>query len=158
MDISDAGASDISLVRDLFTEYAAGLGVDLSFQAFDEELAGLPGRYAPPAGRILLARDGDAAAGCIALRSLGYGRCEMKRLYVRPAHRGRGVGRLLIGRLLDEARRIGYECMYLDTLPSMVGAIKLYRSLGFTPSEPYCHNPVPGALFLCKTLRPTGSR
>jgi len=154
VDVRDARAEDISLVRDLFTEYAVGLDVDLSFQAFDEELAGLPGRYAPPAGRLLVAWDGDGAAGCIALRPIGEGQGEMKRLYVRPAYRGRGLGRLLVSRVLDEARVIGYERVYLDTLPSMVGAIELYRSLGFTPIEPYCHNPVPGTLFLCKTLRP----
>jgi ribosomal protein S18 acetylase RimI-like enzyme len=155
VDVRDATATDLPTVRELFTEYAEGLGIDLAFQSFDEELASLPGRYAPPTGRLLVAWDGDTAAGVIALRQLDGTRCEMKRLYVRPAYRGCGLGRLLAVCVLEEAVALGYSTMYLDTLPSMVGAIKLYQSMGFTPIEPYCHNPVPGALFLAKSLQPT---
>ena len=153
MEIREATADDIPTVRVLFSEYAASLGVDLCFQKFDEELTGLPGAYAPPTGRLLVAWDGQTPAGCIALRRLGEGRCELKRLYVRPAYRGRGLGRLLACRALEEAAAAEYESVCLDTLPSMTEAIALYRALGFAPTEPYCHNPVPGALYLAKSLR-----
>ncbi len=142
-------------VRALLREYAAGLGVHLCFQRFEEELAGLPGLYAPPAGRFLLACDDDETAGCVALRPLADG-CEMKRLYVRPAYRGRGLGRLLAETILAEAAAAGYPRIYLDTLPSMNEAAGLYRALGFADAEPYYYNPVPGALFLCKELWPAG--
>jgi ribosomal protein S18 acetylase RimI-like enzyme len=153
VEVRAATAADIPIVRELFTEYATGLGIDLAFQSFAEERDALPGRYAPPSGRLLLAWDGDTAAGCIALRRLDEHRCEMKRLYVRPAYRGTGLGRVLTVRAIAEATAIGYAGVYLDTLPSMARAIELYRSLGFVPTEPYCHNPVPGALFLFKPLR-----
>ena len=153
MEIHEAVAADIPTVRALFAEYATGLGIDLGFQKFDEELAGLPGAYTPPTGRLLVAWDGDTPAGCIAFRRLGEGRCELKRLYVRPAFRGRGLGRLLAVRALEEAEAAGYEFAYLDTLPSMAEVIALYRAIGFAPTEPYCHNPVPGALFFAKPLR-----
>jgi putative acetyltransferase len=143
---------DLPTARALFEEYAAGLGVDLCFQGFAEELAGLPGRYAPPGGGLWLAEEGGAAAGCVALRALGGGTCEMKRLYVRPAFRGRGLGRLLAEHVLSAAVALGHRRIVLDTLPSMGRAIELYRSLGFTAVEPYCANPVPGALFLGKEL------
>jgi ribosomal protein S18 acetylase RimI-like enzyme len=143
---------DRPAVRALFEEYAAGLGVDLCFQDFAEELAGLPGRYAPPGGGLWLAVEGGGAGGCVALRALGAGTCEMKRLYVRPALRGRGVGRLLAEHVLTVAAGMGHRRIALDTLPSMAGAIELYRSLGFTPIKPYYANPVPGALFLGKNL------
>jgi ribosomal protein S18 acetylase RimI-like enzyme len=152
VEIREAAAEDIPTVRALFSEYAAGLDVDLCFQKFNEELGGLPGSYAPPAGRLLVAWDGQTPAGCIAFRPLGEGRCELKRLYVRPAYRGRGLGRLLAGRALTEAAAAGYESVCLDTLPSMTEAITLYRALGFAPTEPYCHNPVPGALYFVKPL------
>ena len=154
MELRAATAADIPTVRALFAEYAAGIGVDLCFQKFDEELAGLPGSYAPPTGRLIVAWDGETAAGCIALRRLDEGRCELKRLYVRPAFRGRGLGRLLASRALEEAAAAGYAAAYLDTLPSMTEAAALYRVLGFAPTEPYRHNPVPGALFFAKTLIP----
>lgn len=157
VEIREAAVDDIPTVRVLFLEYAVSLGIDLCFQKFDEELASLPGAYAPPTGKLLVAWDEQTPAGCIAFRQLGEGRCELKRLYVRPAFRGRGLGRLLATRALEEARNAGYESASLDTLPSMTEAIALYRALGFTPTDPYCHNPVPGALFFAKSLGPRRS-
>ncbi len=140
--------ADLPTVKALFLEYAAGLGFDLCFQGFDEELATLPGKYAPPAGRLLLAGSGEEAAGCVALRPLQGDACEMKRLYVRPAARGLQVGRRLAERICDEARAAGYRRILLDTLPSMSEAVRLYTALGFRPVAPYVFNPIPGALFL----------
>jgi ribosomal protein S18 acetylase RimI-like enzyme len=139
-------------VRELFNEYAAWLDIDLGFQGFAEELASLPGRYARPAGGIWLAVNGRDVAGCIALRPLGEGRCELKRLYVRPAFRGRGVGRLLVERALASASEAGHRFVCLDTLPRMSAAISLYRSLGFKEIVPYYDKPVPGALFFGREL------
>jgi putative acetyltransferase len=149
-------AQEIELARTLFREYQQSLGVDLCFQNFEQELASLPGDYAPPSGRLLLARSGLEVAGCVALRKIGEGLCEMKRLYVRDAFRGQGLGRKLAEAILAEARRIGYRKMRLDTLPSMRAAIPLYRSLGFSEIAPYTVNPVEGALFVEKELNPGG--
>jgi ribosomal protein S18 acetylase RimI-like enzyme len=136
---------ECAVVDELLREYAASLGFDLCFQGFDRELATLPGDYAPESGRLLLARVDGVPAGCVALRSLGEGICEMKRLYVRPGCRGLGIGRRLVEALLGHARRIGYATMRLDTVPTMVEAIALYESLGFRDIPPYRLNPIPGA-------------
>lgn len=142
------GAEHTERVRELFKEYAASLQTDLCFQNFERELAGLPGDYAPPEGRLLMAIDGTVAAGCVALRRIDGEVCEMKRLYLRPAFRGQGLGKSLVDAILAEARAAGYQRMRLDTLPEMTQAIAMYQSLGFRPVEAYRYNPVPGALFL----------
>ncbi len=146
--ISVTSKEQVDSVHQLFTEYAASLGFDLCFQGFDKELAELPGDYSPPDGRLLLAFYETQLAGCVALRGLTQGVCEMKRLFVRPAFRGKGIGRQLALAVLKEAQQIGYARMRLDTLPSMAEAIKLYHSLGFKSIEPYRHNPKEGALFM----------
>ena len=139
----------VELVRELFKEYEAWLGINLCFQNFEKELAELPGEYVPPAGRLLLAIQDNRVAGCIALRKIGDGLCEMKRLFVRAEFRGKGLGRRLVDAVIREAREIGYQRMRLDTLPGkMDEAIALYRSLGFKEIEPYYQNPVPGAKFM----------
>jgi putative acetyltransferase len=143
----------VAAVRELFVEYQQWLGVDLSFQAFAEELASLPGAYSPPSGRLLLAICGDAAAGCVALRAWNTDDCEMKRLYVRPAFRHMGVGGRLVMEVIAEATAIGYQRMCLDTLPNMGAAQELYRSFGFQEIAAYRFNPVPGARYMALELR-----
>lgn len=139
----------IESARTLFEEYAASLGFSLCFQNFDQELKNLPGDYAPPDGRLLLALEDDQLAGCIGLRKLSDGACEMKRLFVRPAHRATGLGRTLVESLIDEARKLGYTQIRLDTIPGkMDKAIALYQSIGFVEIEPYYQNPVEGAKFM----------
>ena len=138
----------LDTARRLFRAYADALGVDLCFQNFERELAELPGEYAPPGGRLLLATVGGRTGGCVALRPLEEGVCEMKRLYVDAEFRRDGLGRKLAGAIIGEARRIGYDRMRLDTLPQMREAIALYRSLGFREIEPYRFNPIDGALYM----------
>ncbi|MGH9395253.1 MAG: GNAT family N-acetyltransferase [Terriglobia bacterium] len=140
--------AEIGDARALFQEYAASLHFDLCFQGFAEELAGLPGAYAPPQGRLLLAKASSRTAGCVALRRIDGETGELKRLYVRPGFRGQGVGRALAAKAIEEARAAAYRRVRLDTLASMTEAQSLYRSLGFYTIEPYRHNPVPGAVFL----------
>ena len=145
--------AQIVQVRELFLEYAESLGFSLCFQNFDRELAGLPGDYAPPDGRLLVAEYRSQLAGCVALHKLEAGICEMKRLYLRPQLRGRGVGRALAESVIAEARTIGYRKMRLDTVaPVMPNAVAMYRRLGFVEIEPYRPNPIDGALYMELTL------
>jgi len=145
--------SDFELARELFIEYSQSLGFSLCFQNFDLELAGLPGKYAPPKGRLLLATCDRQIAGCVALRPLEEGVCEMKRLYLRPQFRGKGLGRVLAERIIQEAVGIGYRLMRLDTVePMMKDAVALYRRLGFIEIAPYCDNPTEGTLYMEKQL------
>ncbi|MGZ8844533.1 MAG: GNAT family N-acetyltransferase [Pyrinomonadaceae bacterium] len=152
--IQASSAVHVNQARELFREYAAWLDVDLCFQSFEKELAELPGDYAEPNGRLFLLFDGTQLAGCVALRKIDDGICEMKRLFLRAGFRGKGLGRLLVDSVIQAARQIGYERMRLDTLPlQMSDAIGLYRSMGFKEIEPYYQNPVPGAKFMEIELR-----
>jgi carbonic anhydrase len=147
-DIQAAGDADIPDVRRLFREYAAWVGVDLSFQDFDRELAELPGDYVPQAGVLLVARVDGRLAGCVAAHQWRAGVCEMKRLFVRDGFRGSGCGRALVESVIAWARNAGYQRMLLDTLPAMEQAQRLYARLGFREVAAYRPNPVPGARFL----------
>lgn len=146
-------ATDIDQVRELFLEYQSTLGVDLCFQGFTEELASLPGKYARPAGRLLLASTDSAVLGVVGLRPVLGADCEMKRLYIRPPGRGAGLGRLLTNSLIKEARLAGYGRILLDTLPTMTQAQALYRSMGFVEIAAYCNNPIAGTLYMALDLR-----
>jgi putative acetyltransferase len=139
----------VEQARELFLEYAGSLGFSLCFQSFDEELKNLPGAYSPPDGRLLLAQLAGQPAGCVALRKLENSICEMKRLYVRPNYRGKRLGRILVDRVIAEARTIGYQRMRLDTVASsMQDAIELYRRIGFREIPPYRANSIEGALYM----------
>lgn len=142
-----AGPEHLDAIRGLFCEYQESLGVDLCFQGFAAELAGLLGRYAPPGGALLVALDGDAAVGCVALREFATDIGEMKRLYVRPSHRGHGLGRRLAEAIIEIARAHGYARLCLDTLESLREAAGLYASLGFVRIPAYYENPLPGVVY-----------
>ncbi len=155
---SARGSRDIETVRELFLEYGRSLNFSLCFQGFDKELASLPGCYAEPAGVLLLAKEGERAAGCVGLRPLGDGVCEMKRLYVRPDWRGQGLGRRLAVAVIDAARERGYRAMRLDTTDDMVDARTLYDRLGFRAIGPYYDNPNPGFHYRELDLSPPGPK
>lgn len=136
----------------MLREYVAWIGLDLAFQEIDDEIATLPGDYDPPDGALLVAEEGHHLIGMIALRPLEGAACEMKRLFVRPEGRGRGVATALVNELLEQARRLNYEEIRLDTLPMMTGAQSLYESLGFDDIEPYYETPIAGTRFMAKKL------
>ena len=141
--------AQIAQARELFLEYAQSLGFSLCFQNFDKELAELPGDYTPPGGRLLLAEFNGELAGCVALHKFAPGTCEIKRLYLRPKFRGRGLGRVLAETIITEARKLGYTSMRLDTVgPVMKEAVEMYRRLGFREIAPYRANPMPGTLYM----------
>lgn len=143
---------DLPAVLAIFREYVASPNASLAYQDYEREFASLPGKYAEPEGCILLAKQHDAVVGCAALRRVDHARCELKRVYVRPAGRGERTGRRLVEQMIDQARQAGYVQMCLDVLPEFVAARKLYASLGFLPAEPVSYNPVPGTQFLALAL------
>ena len=149
--------SEIEEIRILFREYETFLNVDLCFQGFEEELAGLPGKYTSPLGALLIAVGRTGAAGCVALRKLEEGICEMKRLYVRPAFRGLGLGRKLAIRVVNTAIESGYSTMRLDTLDRLKSAMKLYESMGFRERDTYYENPLPGVVYWELDLKSSGN-
>jgi putative acetyltransferase len=152
-DIAEAlDAKALAACRELFVEYQQRLGVSLCFQGFDREVAELPATYARPRGRLLLARIAGEPAGCVALRPIAAGDAEMKRLFVRPAYRGMGIGRTLAECVVDEARGLGYATLKLDTLPQMREAHGLYKALGFVETAPYNDHPIEGTRFLALDL------
>jgi len=146
--IEKVTAEDIETVRSLFLEYASSLNFDLCFQNFSEELKNLPGDYSPPSGSLLLANYEGEPAGCIALRRIDDRTCEMKRLYVKDIFRGKNIGKLLVDKIILEAKIIGYDKMRLDTTSTMRSAQKLYRSAGFYEIDPYYPNPLEGVLYM----------
>ena len=145
--------TEIEEVRKLFQEYEAFLNVDLCFQSFEDELASLPGRYSRPNGDLLIGLDGERAVGCVAIRKLDDGVCEMKRLFVRPIARGTGLGRRLAQEIIVIARELGYSLMRLDTLERLTEAMHLYETFGFRKIEPYYENPLPGVVYWELALR-----
>jgi ribosomal protein S18 acetylase RimI-like enzyme len=151
-------ADELEQARILFREYEISLDFELDFQDFETELASLPGKYGPPSGRLLLARIHGQSTGCVGLRKLFHKTCEMKRLYVKDTFKGMGIGRVLAETVIEEACAIGYTHIRLDTVPSMNRARSLYESLGFMQIEPYCNNPIPGAIFLELDLLTWSSR
>ena len=148
IEIQTAANGDIPAIKELFLEYARAIGVDLCFQNFDEELMSLPGKYAPPYGALLIAKSSGKACGCVALRKIDAQVCEMKRLYVKPEFRKHGLGKVLVERIISEAKQRGYKLIRLDTLATMQSAIKLYKIFGFQEIPPYTFNPIPGAVYL----------
>ena len=149
-----SSTADLDAIRDLFQRYERAIGVDLCFQGFEAELAGLPGKYAPPGGDLLLAKNLDGhPIGCVAVRPAEPPQsCEMKRLFVDPSARGLGLGRALAEAIIQSAQNLGYREMRLDTLPQMSEAIRLYRSLGFVDIDAYYDTPHESTIFLCKSL------
>jgi ribosomal protein S18 acetylase RimI-like enzyme len=148
VNITQASQCEMPLVRALFTEYQQWLGVDLCFQGFEQELAGLPGCYAPPEGAVLLARDDAGVCGCVAFRPLSNTEAELKRLYVKPARHGEGIGRALFNESMKCVQACGYQSVVLDTLPSMIIAQSMYRTYGFVEVPAYYDNPEPGVTYL----------
>lgn len=145
-------SEDIQVIRELFDEYAVSIGIDLTFQNFEQELIHIADIYMPPDGALLLAKQDGIPAGCVGLRKMEARRCEMKRLYVRPEFRGKGLGKALCSRIILKGRQLGYREMLLDTLSTMTGAQALYRSHGFRETVPYYHNPLPEAQYMQLTL------
>ena len=145
-------SEDIQVIRELFDEYAVSIGIDLTFQGFEQELIHIADIYMPPDGALLLAKQDGIPAGCVGLRKMEGRRCEMKRLYVRPEFRGKGFGKALCSRIILKGRQLGYREMLLDTLSTMTGAQALYRSHGFRETVPYYHNPLPEAQYMQLTL------
>ena len=143
---------EIQVVRELINEYAVSIGIDLTFQNFEQELIHIADIYTPPEGALLLAKQDGIPAGCVGLRKMEDRRCEMKRLYVRPKFRGKGLGKALCSRIILKGRQLGYKEMLLDTLSTMVDAQTLYRSHGFRETVPYYHNPLPEAQYMLLTL------
>lgn len=143
---------DIKSVKNLFCEYADELNVGLEFQGFKHELENLPGKYAPPLGRIYIANCNGLTAGCVALKSLDKTSCEMKRLYVRTQYRGNGIGECLAKQVINDAKSLGYGIMYLDTLASLKYAVKLYKKLGFNETKQYYNNPLDNVIYMRLSL------
>lgn len=150
--IEVAKSQDIQIVRELFDEYAAAIGIDLTFQNFEQELIQIAEMYMPPKGALFLAKQEGVPAGCVGLRKMDDRRCEMKRLYVRPPFRGKGFGKKLCHGVILKGKRLGYSEMLLDTLSTMAGAQALYRAHGFKETAPYYHNPLPGAQYMLLKL------